>query len=220
VRGKPCHRLQHGVRVRPIPACAGETRSLAPLGRPIRADPRACGGNLTRNLAISTSTGRSPRVRGKQVLKHGRPLGVGPIPACAGETIMERIGTRSRKADPRVCGGIHPTWYKRNAAYRPQQKVFHETTLLDHAGQCEVFLPWLSPGNLERGFRYPCPPFKSTSGLEALKAAFRTQRPCAGQPLVLTNRKILLGCEWPTHQKKGHPVSQHRISWNGGAEAP
>ena len=53
----------------------------------------------------SAESGRSPRVRGRQISARQGHVGKGPIPACAGETVRFRLDLRHGKADPRVCGG-------------------------------------------------------------------------------------------------------------------
>ena len=72
-----------------------------------RVHPRVCGGNdyavMCRCVA---DTGTSPRVRGKR--RSGLPSAIPVvryIPACAGETPLQRSATGWNRVHPRVCGG-------------------------------------------------------------------------------------------------------------------
>ena len=104
VRGKP-HRLPAAIRRRwLIPARAGKTpgSSRAPSGR--GAHPRACGENGMLGAYVLSTSGSSPRVRGKRLR---RPWGVwarGLIPARAGKTRDRPARTAGPGAHPRACG--------------------------------------------------------------------------------------------------------------------
>ena len=105
MRGKPAAALASVPAFRSIPAYAGETRSRV-LGRPrSKVDPRVCGGNLLQPRKTSTSSGRSPRMRGKQPPVSLQHVSGGSIPAYAGETQIGRIKHDAQGVDPRVCGG-------------------------------------------------------------------------------------------------------------------
>ena len=65
MRGKPDEAAIALITLRYIPACAGETLTLA---RPLTwatVHPRVCGGNPRQAEMASISEGTSPRVRGK-----------------------------------------------------------------------------------------------------------------------------------------------------------
>ena len=105
VRGKRMSSSASAVRLGSIPACAGETRRVAPGLTPFWVYPRVCGGNPPIPAQLAASPGLSPRVRGKPwpnpLLFHNR----GSIPACAGETDTAADAPRARGVYPRVCGG-------------------------------------------------------------------------------------------------------------------
>ena len=85
-----------------IPACAGEARQRRPRQASGAVYPRVCGGSINGSISSATSSGLSPRVRGKRQLKHRRHFPARSIPACAGEAISF---PRSIPVYPRVCGG-------------------------------------------------------------------------------------------------------------------
>ena len=114
------------------PACAGTTL-MCPAelradprvcgGNPVQmiqemghqqADPRVCGGNADMIRNGYPSEGRSPRVRGKRLDNRIGGTGLGPIPACAGETTIKTIFLHTERADPRVCGGNPGCWSSRS----------------------------------------------------------------------------------------------------------
>ena len=71
---------------RPIPACAGETRTVSQSQPPEGAYPRVRGGNHLTPEEMEAVRGLSPRARGKR-MRAGYYAGqLRPIPACAGET--------------------------------------------------------------------------------------------------------------------------------------
>ena len=90
---------------RSIPACAGETSSLAVPACASAVYPRVCGGNLRHIGVPSVDKGLSPRVRGKLIGEYaGAPL-ARSIPACAGETLDCPTMIFTMSVYPRVCGG-------------------------------------------------------------------------------------------------------------------
>ena len=104
VRGKrECSSLGR-IRCGLIPACAGKTprRRISSVG--CWAHPRVCGENCRCSQAVITSTGSSPRVRGKPKNSRTPRPRVGLIPACAGKTVIGPFRSRRRGAHPRVCG--------------------------------------------------------------------------------------------------------------------
>ena len=74
---------------RSIPACAGEPRDGDAGASQQRVYPRVCGGTYDRHRTTRLRRGLSPRVRGNPNLRGGGSYGLGSIPACAGEPIME-----------------------------------------------------------------------------------------------------------------------------------
>ena len=104
VRGKPFGGATTISRQGLIPACAGKTARQPGALPGAPAHPRVCGENSARRRSWNSSTGSSPRVRGK--LKHmgGMLWDAGLIPACAGKTPSLRPGANHLGAHPRVCG--------------------------------------------------------------------------------------------------------------------
>ena len=105
VRGKRPRLRCAALRLRSIPACAGEADapvSTAPLA-PVY--PRVCGGSRFGPVDTYIEPGLSPRVRGKpRRLVGGRPFRRS-IPACAGEAAGSARAVRQLQVYPRVCGG-------------------------------------------------------------------------------------------------------------------
>ncbi len=91
--------------MRPIPACAGEPGPLGPLPWQREADPRVRGGAFAWGRATRHEAGRSPRARGSPLLQTRQLRGPGPIPACAGEPLLDSRRPFAGRADPRVRGG-------------------------------------------------------------------------------------------------------------------
>ena len=67
--------------------------------------PRVCGGSLCRPTKSGWNRGLSPRVRGKLIGGQEGSIGVGSIPACAGEARVGGNSHRQPPVYPRVCGG-------------------------------------------------------------------------------------------------------------------
>ena len=88
-----------------IPACAGEPGAAVQCRRPSWVYPRVCGGARSGDGPSVIMRGLSPRVRGSHDLLLLGEIGLGSIPACAGEP---RTPSRSRKPTrvypPRVRG--------------------------------------------------------------------------------------------------------------------
>ena len=85
VRGNPRGQRRSAVRVRSIPACAGEPRN-SPTPYPlVKVYPRVCGGTISRIHRIYARNGLSPRVRGNLGFDDPRGRLYRSIPACAGE---------------------------------------------------------------------------------------------------------------------------------------
>ena len=87
-----------------IPACAGNTRSMAWTASRSRDHPRVCGEHTAHHTRTSDETGSSPRVRGTLALVQQRDLEHGIIPACAGNTMRLLISRARWRDHPRVCG--------------------------------------------------------------------------------------------------------------------
>ena len=87
----PCVRGNlHGIgrrvlRLRSIPACAGEPCGCGWSGLPCEVYPRMCGGTYLRGVRQDYRRGLSPRVRGNYIHYRLTEKEIGSIPACAGE---------------------------------------------------------------------------------------------------------------------------------------
>ena len=88
-----------------IPAYAGETVSGEGRVGVSQVDPRVCGGNLRSRILIPPTIGRSPRMRGKQIVDLSTLAARRSIPAYAGETHGYFTRGARLQVDPRVCGG-------------------------------------------------------------------------------------------------------------------
>ena len=95
------------IQLRSIPACAGEPSWGGSPSCVSTVYPRVCGGTLACASLASPSTGLSPRVRGNLAGMFGLLLGVGSIPACAGEPPPVPVSRPSPMVYPRVCGGTN-----------------------------------------------------------------------------------------------------------------
>ena len=87
-----------------IPARAGKTRLREALAPVAGAHPRACGENLNTRDGDRTSSGSSPRVRGKRHQSSGKQGSGRLIPARAGKTSYSHPPTLGHSAHPRACG--------------------------------------------------------------------------------------------------------------------
>ena len=104
VRGKRPTTTRKELRVRIIPACAGQT-NMRPERKTKWADhPRVCGANVAMYPLMRSPCGSSPRVRGKQATGTAADIKVRIIPACAGQTPSCGIIQRRASDHPRVCG--------------------------------------------------------------------------------------------------------------------
>ena len=105
VRGKLGAGCRQDYMFRSIPACAGEAGAETggvPLGA---VYPRVCGGSDAKSTEGAGGDGLSPRVRGKLAGGMRRRVGVGSIPACAGEASAAAEHRHHQEVYPRVCGG-------------------------------------------------------------------------------------------------------------------
>ena len=92
------------IGIGPIPACAGQP---APRDAPHlfhKAYPRVCGATITSGTTMGWSEGLSPRVRGNHRKSATADVGIGPIPACAGQPGHGTVHCPAPRAYPRVCG--------------------------------------------------------------------------------------------------------------------
>ena len=88
-----------------IPACAGEPTSHSTSRLTAKVYPRVCGGTATPAKPHASSWPLSPRVRGNRPAPHWERVGVGSIPACAGEPHQSPEAGYRMRVYPRVCGG-------------------------------------------------------------------------------------------------------------------
>ncbi len=96
-------------RMGSIPAHAGETVTLHVRTRSDEVHPRACGGNRRTPQRLVVSLGPSPRMRGKHYKTLPSPVGLGSIPAHAGETSNPPAVSGNSWVHPRACGGNFST---------------------------------------------------------------------------------------------------------------
>ena len=85
VRGNLFASVRQGAHSRSIPACAGEPPATWRSGCSPTVYPRVCGGTHQRHQHRIDNAGLSPRVRGNRSGVRDVGVGVGSIPACAGE---------------------------------------------------------------------------------------------------------------------------------------
>ena len=104
-RGKPRKLAAHRPHAGSIPAWAGETAWPRPCPHRSRVYPRVGGGNTWRKGAMRTMVGLSPRGRGKHGDFYGQMVGMGSIPAWAGETGNGLAAAQICQVYPRVGGG-------------------------------------------------------------------------------------------------------------------
>ena len=104
VRGTDRERRQNDCGSRFIPACAGNSRSLALSPNLPTVHPRVCGEQAFKRLDTATQVGSSPRVRGTapQALRARHRSRF--IPACAGNRPGRARRARRAPVHPRVCG--------------------------------------------------------------------------------------------------------------------
>ncbi len=108
VRGRPRDLFRGQMLFGKIPACAGTTAGPAPDRPALSEDPRACGDDSPAARVMARGAGRSPRVRGRPLVKGDAVAGGGKIPARAGTTLPCHAARRSNREDPRACGDDRP----------------------------------------------------------------------------------------------------------------
>ena len=108
LRGNPEGGLKTSGLSRSIPAPAGEPGVIHALIISITVYPRACGGTELEPVSPPTVEGLSPRLRGNRTSSMSSHLGLGSIPAPAGEPCPVRRCLAVSSVYPRACGGTHP----------------------------------------------------------------------------------------------------------------
>ena len=104
VRGKHALDPDYRLRMRIIPASAGQTSTCLICASAAADHPRECGANAWLRSCPAACSGSSPRVRGKPFLEgHRRGLGR-IIPASAGQTTPHCDGIATSTDHPRECG--------------------------------------------------------------------------------------------------------------------
>ena len=104
MRGKPSVYVRRAVKLRIIPARAGQTSVSGHYDYSHSDHPRACGANLCRPQIRWMNTGSSPRVRGKPGLHTDRRRCRRIIPARAGQTHARNQCGPGDTDHPRACG--------------------------------------------------------------------------------------------------------------------
>ena len=105
VRGNRRRDAPRVPRRRSIPASAGEPSVTACSPSPHRVYPRECGGTRQDLRGFQRRAGLSPRVRGNRATGDGTDVGLGSIPASAGEPLSAQVGDDASRVYPRECGG-------------------------------------------------------------------------------------------------------------------
>ena len=104
MRGKRLRRLKNCMRLRIIPAHAGQTASHRGKRLDATDHPRACGANTIEFFAHEIEDGSSPRMRGKRRSISRPCLSVRIIPAHAGQTATLDGRASPSRDHPRACG--------------------------------------------------------------------------------------------------------------------
>ena len=104
-RGKRKPEPINNIRIRTIPAHAGETRWERIPPRACWDHPRSRGGNLGSNAQVPNHMGPSPLTRGKHPRSSRPDADAGTIPAHAGETCRRAWISGDRGDHPRSRGG-------------------------------------------------------------------------------------------------------------------
>jgi len=103
-RGNQVGAREVGVREGPIPAHAGQPSSARPKVRRRGAYPRSRGATDLPTRQEQALLGLSPLTRGNRKAAPGRGCGLGPIPAHAGQPLVERLSKPPVRAYPRSRG--------------------------------------------------------------------------------------------------------------------
>ncbi len=105
VRGNPRGNRRRYPGYGSIPACAGEPLPAYRLALANGVYPRVCGGTKKPVGHALAPSGLLPRVRGNLSRISDLFMGVGSIPACAGEPLDHLVCAALQRVYPRVCGG-------------------------------------------------------------------------------------------------------------------
>ena len=105
VRGNPRTGFTAHDNPRSIPACAGEPWFCEWKSTRPGVYPRLCGGTQCRIGQSCLQNGLSPPVRGNRDRTARYGIGMGSIPACAGEPPAVRPADGHEGVYPRLCGG-------------------------------------------------------------------------------------------------------------------
>ncbi len=108
VRGNRAQIRSFGRGSGPIPARAGQPPEDRGRSLRRRAYPRACGATKPFFIPDCRAGGLSPRVRGNRHLGQVGRVGLGPIPARAGQPPSTQPAAPMGRAYPRACGATWP----------------------------------------------------------------------------------------------------------------
>ena len=106
VRGTHVKQRVRQIANRFIPACAGNSRGGVPHRGGPAVHPRVCGELGNWRTFPKRLTGSSPRVRGTPRFNATRWVSDRFIPACAGNSALQRHAVGFRPVHPRVCGEL------------------------------------------------------------------------------------------------------------------
>ena len=104
MRGTPQDRSVIDLRIRIIPAYAGNTHDLGEHRRCRGDHPRVCGEHCPSTVPGNELPGSSPRMRGTLRKRYEKPVKPGIIPAYAGNTTLTPCEGSYFGDHPRVCG--------------------------------------------------------------------------------------------------------------------
>ena len=107
MRGNPVQCRFQPRPQRSIPAYAGEPPESSDRRCPKGVYPRVCGGTEDRAALEAFRKGLSPRMRGNRRRRALSDMGIGSIPAYAGEPRRRNCRPPDGPVYPRVCGGTH-----------------------------------------------------------------------------------------------------------------
>ena len=104
MRGTAIGRGTETLKLRFIPAHAGNRLLDRGIFPPLSVHPRACGEQLVLLIVLACLTGSSPRMRGTGPQHGGRRMRVRFIPAHAGNSALPILGNDQPAVHPRACG--------------------------------------------------------------------------------------------------------------------
>ena len=104
VRGTQSVRTRNTLRLRFIPACAGNTIFIVSVASVRSVHPRMCGEHLAILLPLTPTNGSSPHVRGTRPFLEISTPQQRFIPACAGNTVLKKSDGLCAAVHPRMCG--------------------------------------------------------------------------------------------------------------------